>query len=311
MKVAQNIAELIGETPIVKLNRSAIDDGAEIYAKLEFMNPGSSVKDRIALSMIEAAEQEGVLKEGDTIIEPTSGNTGIGIAMVAAAKGYKSVIVMPDTMSKERRNLLRAFGAKLILTPGAEGMKGAIKKAEELQKEQGFFMPQQFNNMANPEIHAKTTGREIIKQMPDGVDAFISGVGTGGTVSGAGKVLKKHFKHIKIYALEPEDSPILSGGTPGPHKIQGLGAGFVPNTLDTSIYDGVIRISNEESFETAREVAKKDGILGGISSGAAIAAARKIAQKLGKGKKVLTVLPSNGERYLSTPLYAFDEESNE
>lgn len=311
LKVAQNIAELIGETPIVKLNRSAKDDGAEIYAKLEFMNPGSSVKDRIALSMIEAAEQEGVLKEGDTIIEPTSGNTGIGIAMVAAAKGYKSVIVMPDTMSKERRNLLRAFGAKLILTPGAEGMKGAIKKAEELQKEQGFFMPQQFNNMANPEIHAKTTGREIIKQMPDGVDAFISGVGTGGTVSGAGKVLKKHFKHIKIYALEPEDSPILSGGTPGPHKIQGLGAGFVPNTLDTSIYDGVIRISNEESFETAREVAKKDGILGGISSGAAIAAARKIAQKLGKGKKVLTVLPSNGERYLSTPLYAFDEESNE
>ena len=311
MKVAQNIAELIGETPIVKLNRSAKDDGAEIYAKLEFMNPGSSVKDRIALSMIEAAEQEGVLKEGDTIIEPTSGNTGIGIAMVAAAKGYKSVIVMPDTMSKERRNLLRAFGAKLILTPGAEGMKGAIKKAEELQKEHGFFMPQQFNNMANPEIHAKTTGREIIKQMPDGVDAFISGVGTGGTVSGAGKVLKKHFKHIKIYALEPEDSPILSGGTPGPHKIQGLGAGFVPNTLDTSIYDGVIRISNEESFETAREVAKKDGILGGISSGAAIAAARKIAQKLGKGKKVLTVLPSNGERYLSTPLYAFDEESNE
>lgn len=311
MKVAQNIAELIGETPIVKLNRSAKDDGAEIYAKLEFMNPGSSVKDRIALSMIEAAEQEGILKEGDTIIEPTSGNTGIGIAMVAAAKGYKSVIVMPDTMSKERRNLLRAFGAKLILTPGAEGMKGAIKKAEELQKEHGFFMPQQFNNMANPEIHAKTTGREIIKQMPDGVDAFISGVGTGGTVSGAGKVLKKHYKHIKIYALEPEDSPILSGGTPGPHKIQGLGAGFVPNTLDTSIYDGVIRISNEESFETAREVAKKDGILGGISSGAAIAAARKIAQKLGKGKKVLTVLPSNGERYLSTPLYAFDEESNE
>lgn len=311
LKVAQNIAELIGETPIVKLNRSAIDDGAEIYAKLEFMNPGSSVKDRIALSMIEAAEQEGILKEGDTIIEPTSGNTGIGIAMVAAAKGYKSVIVMPDTMSKERRNLLRAFGAKLILTPGAEGMKGAIKKAEELQKEHGFFMPQQFNNMANPEIHAKTTGREIIKQMPDGVDAFISGVGTGGTVSGAGKVLKKHYKHIKIYALEPEDSPILSGGTPGPHKIQGLGAGFVPNTLDTSIYDGVIRISNEESFETAREVAKKDGILGGISSGAAIAAARKIAQKLGKGKKVLTVLPSNGERYLSTPLYAFDEESNE
>lgn len=309
MKVAQDITKLIGETPIVKLNRSSLENGADIYVKLEFMNPGSSVKDRIALSMIEAAEKEGILSEGDTIIEPTSGNTGIGIAMVAAAKGYHCVIVMPDTMSSERRNLLRAFGAKLVLTPGAEGMKGAIQKAEELQEEHGYFMPQQFKNMANPEVHARTTGQEIVKQMPDGVDAFISGVGTGGTVSGAGKVLKKHFKNVKIYALEPEDSPVISGGEPGPHKIQGIGAGFIPKTLDTTIYDEVIRISNEEAFKTAREIAQKEGILGGISSGAAIAAARKVAQKLGKGKKVLTVLPSNGERYLSTPLFAFDDEN--
>lgn len=310
MIIANNIAEIIGNTPIVKLNRTVDKDHADIYVKLEFMNPGSSVKDRIALSMIEAAEKEGVLKKGDTIIEPTSGNTGIGIAMVAAAKGYRTLIVMPDTMSSERRNLLKAFGAQLVLTPGKQGMKGAIEKAEQLHQEYGYFMPQQFNNMANPEIHAQTTGKEIIKQMPKGLDAFISGVGTGGTISGAGKVLKNHYKGIKIYAMEPEDSPILSGGSPGPHKIQGLGAGFVPNTLDTKIYDEVIRISNEESFAVAREVAKNEGILGGISSGAAVAAAKKVAKQLGKGKKVLTVLPSNGERYLSTPLYQFsaDEE---
>lgn len=308
MKVANNIAELIGHTPIVKLNRTVGEDYADIYVKLEFMNPGSSVKDRIALSMIEAAEKEGVLNKGDTIIEPTSGNTGIGIAMVAAAKGYRSVIVMPDTMSAERRNLLQAFGAELILTPGAEGMKGAIEKAEQLQKEHGYFMPQQFNNMANPEVHERTTGKEIVEQMPKGLDAFISGVGTGGTVSGAGKVLKKHYKGIKIYAIEPDDSPILSGGSAGPHKIQGIGAGFVPKTLNTEIYDEVIRVTNEEAFEIARKVAKNEGILGGISSGAAIAAAIKVAKQLGKGKKVLAVLPSNGERYLSTPLYQFSSE---
>lgn len=307
MKVANNISELIGETPIVKLNHAADEDSADIYLKLEFMNPGSSVKDRIALAMIEAAEKEGILKDGDTIIEPTSGNTGIGLAMVAAAKGYKLVVVMPDTMSQERRNLLRAFGAELILTPGAEGMKGAIEKAEELKDKHGYFMPQQFSNEANPEVHARTTGEEIVKQMKKGLDAFISGIGTGGTITGAGKVLRKHFKDIKIYAVEPEDSPVLSGGSPGPHKIQGLGAGFVPEVLDTDVYDEVIQISNDEAFEASRKVAQLDGILGGISAGAAIAAANKVAKKLGKGRKVLAVLPDNGERYLSTPLYQFDE----
>lgn len=308
MRIADNIAGLIGETPIVKLNRTVEKGSADIYLKLEFMNPGSSVKDRIALSMIEAAEKEGKLKEGDTIIEPTSGNTGIGLAMVAAAKGYKTVLVMPDTMSQERRNLLRAYGAELVLTPGADAMKGAIKKAEELQNEYGYFMPQQFSNEANPEVHARTTGNEIVKQMSDGLDAFISGIGTGGTITGAGKVLKDHFDDVKLYAVEPDDSAVLSGDSPGPHKIQGLGAGFVPEILDTELYDDVIRISNDESFQTAREVAKKEGILGGISSGAAVAAAKKAAKQLGEGKKVLAVIPDNGERYLSTPLYQYDDE---
>ncbi|MFB4168672.1 cysteine synthase A [Virgibacillus sp. JSM 102003] len=308
MRVANNITGLIGETPIVKLNRTVDDNSADVYLKLEFMNPGSSVKDRIALSMIEAAEKENVLKEGDTIIEPTSGNTGIGLAMVAAAKGYKSVLVMPDTMSKERRNLLRAYGAELVLTPGADGMKGAIKKAEELKDANGYFMPQQFNNEANTEVHERTTGKEIVSQMSDGLDAFVSGIGTGGTITGAGKVLKENFDDVKIYAVEPEDSAILSGGSPGPHKIQGLGAGFVPKILNTEVYDEVIRISNDEAFATSREVAKREGILGGISAGAAVAAAKKVAKQLGKGKKVLAVIPDNGERYLSTPLYQYDTE---
>jgi cysteine synthase A len=308
MRVADNITGLIGETPIVKLNRMTDEDSAAIYLKLEFMGPGSSVKDRIALSMVEAAEQEGLLKAGDTIIEPTSGNTGIGLAMVAAAKGYKAVLVMPDTMSKERRNLLRAYGAELVLTPGADGMKGAIKKAEELEAAHGYYMPQQFNNAANPEVHARTTGKEIVEQMQDGLDGFVSGIGTGGTITGAGKVLKDTFPGIKIYAVEPEDSPILSGGSPGPHKIQGLGAGFVPAVLDTNIYDEVIRISNDEAFAVSREVATTNGILGGISAGAAVAAAKQVAKKLGKGKKVLAIIPDNGERYLSTALYQFDEE---
>ena len=308
MRVADNIAGLIGETPIVKLNGLADQESADVYLKLEFMNPGSSVKDRIALSMIEAAEKNGELKAGDTIIEPTSGNTGIGLAMVAAAKGYKAVLVMPDTMSKERRNLLRAFGAELILTPGANGMNGAIAKAEELKEANGYFMPQQFNNEANPEVHARTTGKEITEQMNDGLDAFVSGIGTGGTITGAGKILKDHFDGIKIYAVEPTDSAVLSGGSPGPHKIQGLGAGFVPKVLDTDIYDEVVRITNDEAFEASRKVATTNGVLGGISSGAAVAAALKVAKKLGKGKKVLAVLPDNGERYLSTPLYQFDEE---
>ncbi|WP_077623927.1 cysteine synthase A [Sediminibacillus massiliensis] len=308
MKAVQSIAELIGNTPIVKLNRTSGDDGAEIYAKLEFMNPGSSVKDRIALAMVEAAEEDGLLKEGDTIIEPTSGNTGIGLALVAAIKGYKAILVMPDTMSMERRNLLRAYGAELVLTPGADGMKGAIKKAEELQKENGYFMPQQFNNVANPAVHARTTGKEIIQQMGDQLDAFVSGIGTGGTITGAGKVLKEKYEDIKIYAVEPEGSAVLSGGSPGPHKIQGIGAGFVPEVLDTEVYDEVIKVSNDEAYAAAREAARKDGLLGGVSSGAAIHAAKQVAKQLGKGKKVLAVIPSNGERYLSTPLYQFEDK---
>ncbi|WP_085504806.1 cysteine synthase A [Thalassobacillus devorans] len=308
MKIAKNVSELVGNTPVVKLNGAADENSADIYLKLEFMNPGSSVKDRIALAMIEAAEESGQLNEGDTIVEPTSGNTGIGLAMIAAAKGYKTVLVMPDTMSQERRNLLRAYGAELVLTPGADGMKGAIQKAEELQKEHGYYMPQQFNNPANVAIHEKTTGPEIIEQMGDQLDAFVSGVGTGGTITGAGNVLKKHYNDIKVYAVEPDASPVLSGGQPGPHKIQGIGAGFVPGILDTAIYDEVIQVSNEEAYEAAREAARKDGILGGVSSGAAIHAARKIAKELGKGKKVLAILPSNGERYLSTPLYQFEDQ---
>ena len=292
----------------MKLNNLTDDSMADIYVKLEFMNPGSSVKDRIALSMIERAEEEGVLNEDTTIIEPTSGNTGIGLAMVAASKGYKTILVMPDTMSKERRNLLKAYGAELILTPGAEGMKGAIKKAEELVEKHGYFMPQQFENMANPEIHEKTTGRELVEQT-EGLDVagFVSGIGTGGTISGAGKVLKEAYPDLTIYAVEPKDSPVLSGGDPGPHKLQGLGAGFVPKTLNTEIYDEVIQIGNEEAMEWARELAAKEGILGGISSGAAVLASLEVAKKLGKGKSVITVLPSNGERYLSTPLFNFED----
>ncbi|MFC7746594.1 cysteine synthase A [Lentibacillus kimchii] len=307
LQTANSIADLIGETPIVKLNRSTDANSAEIYLKLEFMNPGSSVKDRISLAMIEAAEKKGELNEGDTIVEPTSGNTGIGLAMVGAAKGYKTILVMPDTMSQERRNLLRAYGAELVLTPGADAMTGAINKAEELQQEYGYFMPQQFSNEANAEVHERTTGEEIVRQMDEGLDAFISGVGTGGTITGAGRVLKRHYDGIKLYAVEPEDSAVLSGESPAPHKIQGLGAGFVPDVLDTSVYDDVIRISNDESFQTSREVARQEGILGGISSGAAIAAAQKVAQSLGRDKKVLAIIPDNGERYLSTPLFQYDD----
>ena len=308
VRVANSISDLVGHTPIVKLNRLVDDNSADVYLKLEYMNPGSSVKDRIALAMITAAEKDGSLKPGDTIIEPTSGNTGIGLAMIAAAKGYKAVLVMPETMSMERRNLLRAYGADLVLTPGPEGMGGAIRKAQELAKEHGYFVPQQFENPANPEVHRLTTGPEITEQMGDQLDAFISGIGTGGTITGAGQVLKEKYKNIKIYAVEPTDSPVLSGGKPGPHKIQGIGAGFVPDTLDTKIYDEVIQIANDEAFDYARRAAKEEGILGGISSGAAISAALKVAKELGKGKKVLAIIPSNGERYLSTPLYQFEAE---
>lgn len=306
MRVAQSVSELIGKTPIVKLNRIVESDSADVYLKLEFMNPGSSVKDRIALAMIEDAENKGLLKEGDTIIEPTSGNTGIGLAMVAAAKGYKAILVMPETMSIERRNLLRAYGAELVLTPGPEGMGGAIRKATELAGEHGYFIPQQFQNQANPEIHRITTGPEIVEQMGDQLDAFIAGIGTGGTITGAGEVLKEAYKDIKIYAVEPADSPVLSGGKPGPHKIQGIGAGFVPETLDVEVYDEIIQVKTEQAFEYARRVAREEGILVGISSGAVVYAATEVAKKLGKGKKVLVIIPSNGERYLSTPLYQFE-----
>lgn len=308
VRIANSIADLVGQTPIVKLNRLVDENSADVYLKLEYMNPGSSVKDRIALAMIEAAEENGTLKPGDTIIEPTSGNTGIGLAMIAASKGYKTVIVMPETMSLERRNLLRAFGAELVLTPGPEGMGGAIRKAEELAKENGYFMPQQFKNEANPEVHRRTTGNEIVEQMGSELDAFVSGIGTGGTITGAGSVLKETYPGIQIYAVEPTDSPVLSGGKPGPHKIQGIGAGFVPDILNTNIYDHIIQVKNEEAFEYARRAAKEEGILGGISSGAAIYAALKVAKELGKGKKVLAIIPSNGERYLSTPLYQFETE---
>lgn len=305
--VGNSVADLVGKTPLVKVNRLTGADDADVYLKLEYFNPGASVKDRIALAMIEAAEKSGGLQEGSTIIEPTSGNTGIGLAMIAAAKGYKAVLVMPDTMSSERRNLLRAYGADLVLTPGAEGMKGAIAKAGELSKENGWFMPQQFNNEANPEIHRLTTGPEIADAL-DRVDAFVSGIGTGGTITGAGSVLKERFPDVKIIAVEPTDSPVLSGGQPGPHKIQGIGAGFIPEVLDTDIYDEIIQVTNDESYDTARRAAREEGILGGVSSGAAIFAALQVAEKLGKGKKVVAILPSNGERYLSTPLYQFDEQ---
>lgn len=309
MRVANSITELIGQTPLVKLNRLVGSEDADIYLKLEFFNPGSSVKDRIALSMIEDAEKDGRLKSGMTIVEPTSGNTGIGLAMVAAAKGYQTLLVMPDTMSIERRNLLRAYGAELVLTPGSEGMKGAVNKANELATEnEGYFMPQQFENEANPKIHRETTGRELVEQVGDQVDAFVAGIGTGGTITGAGQVLKEKFPNVHIIAVEPKDSAILSGGNPGPHKIQGIGANFVPDILDTEIYDEIITVANEEAFDIARRLAKEEGILGGISSGAAVFAALKVARQLGKGKKVVAVIPDNGERYLSTALFQLEEE---
>lgn len=306
-KPVDNITDIIGQTPVVKLRHQAGEDAADIYVKLEYQNPGGSVKDRIALAMIEQAEKEGKIKPGDTIVEPTSGNTGIGLAFVCAAKGYKAVFTMPETMSMERRNLLKAYGAELVLTPGAEAMKGAIKKAKELKETHGYFEPQQFENPANPKVHELTTGPELVEQFEGRtIDAFLASVGTGGTLSGAGKVLKEKYPDIQIVAIEPEDSPVLSGGEPGPHKLQGLGAGFIPGTLNTEIYDEIIKVGNEVAMETSRRVAKEEGILGGISSGAAIYAAIQKAKELGKGKTVVTVLPSNGERYLSTPLYNFE-----
>lgn len=303
-QIYHSITELIGQTPIVKLNHLVPEDSAEVYVKLEFFNPGGSVKDRIALSMIEKAERDGLLKPGDTIIEPTSGNTGIGLAMVGVAKGYKVIIVMPETMSIERRLLMKGYGAELLLTPGKDGISGSIKEAKRLAAENDYFLPLQFENPANPSIHEKTTGHEIQEAFGvNGLDAFVAGIGTGGTISGAGKELKRIYPAIEIIGVEPAESAILEGREAGPHKIQGIGTGFVPDTLDTSVYDRVVSVTGDQALATAREVGKKEGILVGISSGAAIAAALAEAKVLGKGKKVLAVVPDNGERYLSTALY--------
>ncbi|WP_347438532.1 cysteine synthase A [Fodinisporobacter ferrooxydans] len=307
MKLANHILELIGNTPVVKLRNVTEADSADVFVKLEWFNPGGSVKDRIAYAMIEAAEREGQLKPGGTIVEPTSGNTGIGLALVAAAKGYKAILVMPDTMSLERRNLLRAYGAELVLTPGAEGMSGAIRKANEITAQNaGYFMPQQFNNPANPQIHQETTGREIVQQMEGKLDAFIAAVGTGGTITGVAKVLRQEIPNAKIITVEPTNSPVLSGGKPGPHKIQGIGAGFIPEVMEKDLLDEIILVDNEDAFATARRLAREEGLLVGISTGANVFAALQVAKKLGPGKRVLAISPSNGERYLSTPLFQFE-----
>ncbi|MBE3592448.1 MAG: cysteine synthase A [Thermoanaerobacter sp.] len=305
--IANSVFELIGKTPVVKLNKIVQKEWAEIYLKLEFFNPGGSVKDRVAFSMIEKAEKEGKLKKGSVIIEPTSGNTGIGLAMVGAAKGYKVIIVMPDTMSMERRMLLAAYGAEIVLTPGKLGMEGAIKKAEELVRQnKNYFMPQQFENFANPLIHEETTAKEIIEDFNEGLDAFVAGIGTGGTITGVGKILKNKFSNIKIIAAEPYSAAVLSGKEPGPHKIQGIGAGFIPKVLDRNVIDEVIAVKDEDAFEVTRLLAKKEGLLGGISTGASLWAAIEVAKKLGKGKRVLAIAPDSGERYLSTQLFRGD-----
>jgi cysteine synthase len=301
--VYNNIYETIGDTPMVRLNRLTDKNMAEILVKLEFFNPSGSIKDRTALSMIEAAENSGILSPGKTIIEPTSGNTGIGLAMVGAAKGYRVILVMPESFSLERRKLMKAYGAEIVLTEGSKGMGGAIEMAEKLTAENGYFMPQQFNNIANTEVHMKKTAIEILKQTEGNIDAFIAGVGTGGTISGVGQLLKKEIPGIKIIAVEPAASPVISGGEKGSHKIQGIGAGFIPQILDRNVIDEVMTITNNEAFETARLLAKFEGILVGISSGAAVQAALKKARELGIGKRIVAVAPDTGERYLSTELF--------
>ena len=298
-----SVLELIGNTPIVKINKIVKKNSASIFAKIESFNPCGSIKDRICRSMIETAEKESKIKPGDTLIEPTSGNTGIGLAFVCAAKGYKLVLTMPDTMSVERRNMLKAFGAELILTDGQKDMIGAVERADELADSRGYFQPQQFKNPANPEAHRKTTAREILNQIGN-LDAFVAGVGTGGTITGVGEILKKELgAHVKIIAVEPLNSPVLSGGKPGLHAIQGIGAGFVPEVLNKDIIDEIIRVSDENAYETTRTLIREEGILCGISSGANFFAAMKIAAELGSSKKVVVVFPDTGERYLSTRLF--------
>lgn len=303
--IANNLLELVGNTPLVKLSGFAKDLKATLVAKLESFNPASSVKDRIAVAMIEAGERAGKIKKGTVIIEPTSGNTGIGLAWAAAARGYRLILTMPDTMSVERRSLLKFLGAELVLTDGTKGMKGAIDKADELaKKNKNSFVPQQFNNPANPAIHRKTTAEEIWKDTDGKIDILVAGIGTGGTITGTGEVLKKKNPKIKIVAVEPADSAVLSGNDPGPHKIQGIGAGFVPKVLNTKVYDEVIKVSNDEAFAASKQIAKTDGIMAGISSGAALVAAKNMAARpANKGKLIVVILPDTAERYLSTPLF--------
>lgn len=304
MRNEESALNLIGSTPVVRLRRLVRKDDATIWAKLEFFNPAGSVKDRICLAMIEAAEKDGKIRQGATIVEPTSGNTGIGLAMVCAVKGYRLILTMPETMSAERRTLLVAYGAHLELTPGSEGMRGAIRRAEEMvNKNPEFFMPHQFKNPANPQVHRETTAREILSQVHEPIDALVSGVGTGGTITGVGEVLKKKNATVKIVAVEPARSPVLSGGNPGPHKIQGIGAGFIPEVLNLKVIDQIIQVADEEAAETAKRLAKEEGLLVGISSGAAAFGALQVARDLGRGKTVVVIFPDTGERYLSTGLF--------
>jgi len=302
--VVDNVLELIGNTPMVKLNKIVDDDMAEIYAKLESFNPGGSVKDRICLSMIEDAEKKGILKPGSVVVEPTSGNTGIGLAMICAVKGYRCIITMPESMSLERIYILKSYGAEVVLTPAIEGMQGAIKKAEEIvKKTKNSFMPQQFENPANPEIHRRTTAKEILEATDGELDAFVAGVGTGGTITGVGEVIKKVNPKVKIVAVEPAGSAVLSGKKPGPHKIQGIGAGFIPKVLNREIIDEIITVEDDQAFQTAKLLAKQEGLFVGISSGAACFAALKVARNLGKGKRVVVIFPDTGERYFSMEQY--------
>jgi cysteine synthase A len=306
MHIARNVIELIGNTPLVRINRLAQGCAAEVVAKLEYQNPAHSVKDRIGLSMIEAAEKAGRIKPDTIVLEPTSGNTGIGLAMVCAARGYKCTLVMPDTMSKERRMLLRAYGAELVLTPGAERMPGAIKRAEEMAAaDPRYFIPQQFENPANPEVHRRTTAEEIWRDTDGKVDFLVSGIGTGGTITGVGEVIKARKPSFRCIAVEPDASPVLSGGQAGPHPLQGIGAGFIPKILNTKIYDEIVRVKNDDAMDFARRMAREEGLLVGISSGAAMWAALEVARRAeNKGKLIVVIIPSFGERYLSTPLFA-------
>ncbi len=307
MLLNSDVLNLIGNTPLVRINRLVAENDAEIWAKIEGLNPGGSIKDRIALAMIESAEIQGKLKPGGTIVEPTSGNTGIGLALVASVKGYRLILTMPETMSMERRQLLKAFGAELILTSADKGMMGAVEMATRLSIDNpDFFMPQQFDNFANPEIHRKTTAIEILNDLHEPPDAFVAGVGTGGTITGVGEVLRQKRPDILIVAVEPAASPVLSGGNPGKHKIAGIGAGFYPGILNTKIYDEIIKVTDEDAAKTTRLLAKKEGLLVGISSGAAMWAAQIIAKRLGKGRKIVVILPDRGDRYLSTGLFNVD-----